>query len=215
MVSRPTFDPNQFAVRIKTKDWSEIADNPDHPMLNRAIQAQQAPGSTFKPSVALAGLETGTIDEKFTVHCAGGAAFYGHTSALLAERRARNASLARRHRAFLRRLLLHPRQQTRDRQSRFLWGPGGLRPADRHRPAARSRRPDAFAKWKLRNYRQKWYAGETISVAIGQGALTVTPLQLARAIGGIAMGGIWYQPHLVKEKDDPGKRRELLNPDNV
>jgi len=54
MVSRPTFDPNKFAVRIKTKDWKEIRDNPDNPMFNRAIQAQQAPGSTFKPIVALA-----------------------------------------------------------------------------------------------------------------------------------------------------------------
>jgi penicillin-binding protein 2 len=77
MVSRPTFDPNKFAVRIKTKDWREIADNPEHPMLNRAIQAEQAPGSTFKPIVALAGLETGTIDEKWTVHCSGGVALYG------------------------------------------------------------------------------------------------------------------------------------------
>ena len=53
-------------------------------------------------------------------------------------------------------------------------------------------------QWKLRTYRQKWYAGETISVAIGQGALTVTPIQLARAIGGLAMGGVWHHPHLLK-----------------
>ncbi len=64
MISRPTFDPNKFAVRIKPADWKEIADNPQHPMLNRAIQAQFAPGSTFKPLVALAGLESGAIDEK-------------------------------------------------------------------------------------------------------------------------------------------------------
>ena len=49
-------------------------------------------------------------------------------------------------------------------------------------------------KWKLRTQREKWYAGETISVAIGQGAVTVTPIQLAAAIGGIASGGVWYQP---------------------
>ena len=78
MVSRPTFDANKFAVRIKAADWREIADNPDHPMLNRAIQAQLAPGSTFKPFVALAGLETGTIDDQFTVHCTGGISLYGH-----------------------------------------------------------------------------------------------------------------------------------------
>src|SRR5207253_1486449 len=52
--------PNKFAVRIKSSDWKEIADNPDHPLINRVIQAQQAPGSTFKPFVALAGLETGS-----------------------------------------------------------------------------------------------------------------------------------------------------------
>ena len=63
-------------------------------------------------------------------------------------------------------------------------------------------------EWKLRNYRQKWYAGETISVAIGQGALTVTPLQLARAIGGIAMGGVWHHPHLVKAST--GRRNRMF-----
>ena len=59
MVSRPTFDPNKFAGGIKAKDWKEINDNPDKPMLNKAIQAQQPPGSTFKPFTALAGLESG------------------------------------------------------------------------------------------------------------------------------------------------------------
>jgi penicillin-binding protein 2 len=77
MVSRPTFDPNKFAVGIKTKDWREIADNPDNPMLDRAIQAAPAPGSTFKPFTALAGLESGAIDDKFSVHCSGGIALYG------------------------------------------------------------------------------------------------------------------------------------------
>jgi penicillin-binding protein 2 len=76
MVSRPTFDPNKFAVRIRTKDWREIADNPEHPMLNRAIQAELAPGSTFKPIVALAGLETGTIDEHWSTRCGGGVKLY-------------------------------------------------------------------------------------------------------------------------------------------
>jgi penicillin-binding protein 2 len=71
-------------------------------------------------------------------------------------------------------------------------------------------------EWKLRNYRQKWYAGETISVAIGQGATTVTPLQLARAIGGIAMGGVWHVPHLTRALTKTEKPHEwTLNPDNV
>src|SRR6185295_5186975 len=60
MVSRPTFDPNMFAVRVKPREFKELLDNPDHPLLNKAIQAQTAPGSTFKPITALAALESGT-----------------------------------------------------------------------------------------------------------------------------------------------------------
>ena len=52
-------------------------------------------------------------------------------------------------------------------------------------------------EWQMQNYRQKWYPGQTISVSIGQGQTTVTPLQMARAIGGIAMGGVWHTPHLL------------------
>jgi penicillin-binding protein 2 len=70
-------------------------------------------------------------------------------------------------------------------------------------------------KWKLRTSRQKWFAGETISVAIGQGAVTVSPLQLAAAIGGLSVGGNWYQPHLVKVDAPKLLRTGNLNPANV
>src|SRR5207248_8956704 len=78
MVSRPAYDPNKFAVRIQTADWKDLTSNPDNPLLNSAIQSQLAPGSTFKPLMALAGLETGSIDDAFTVHCPGAAVFYRH-----------------------------------------------------------------------------------------------------------------------------------------
>ena len=72
------------------------------------------------------------------------------------------------------------------------------------------------SKWKLRNFRQKWYAGETISVSIGQGALTVTPLQLARAYSGIALGGFWHHPHLVQDAGHTETPTSwALSPDNV
>ncbi|MCX6620821.1 MAG: penicillin-binding transpeptidase domain-containing protein, partial [Acidobacteria bacterium] len=72
------------------------------------------------------------------------------------------------------------------------------------------------SKWKLRNQRQKWYAGETISVSIGQGALTVSPLQLAAAIGGIADGGRWMRPHTVKSAGGSTQFRQgNLNPENL
>ena len=71
-------------------------------------------------------------------------------------------------------------------------------------------------KWKIRNFREKWYAGETISVSIGQGATTVTPIQLASAIGGIAVGGVWYQPHLLRDAPNlPAPRHGDVNPENV
>jgi len=67
------------------------------------------------------------------------------------------------------------------------------------------------SKWKIRTQREKWYAGETISVAVGQGAVTLTPLQLAHAIGGIATGGVWMRPHVVKsdKQAEPARRAEL------
>jgi penicillin-binding protein 2 len=70
-------------------------------------------------------------------------------------------------------------------------------------------------KWKLRVKREKWYAGETISVAIGQGQVEVTPLQLASAIGGLVSGGVWYKPHLVKNARIDPPRRGDLHPENV
>jgi penicillin-binding protein 2 len=62
-------------------------------------------------------------------------------------------------------------------------------------------------RWKLRTFRQKWFAGETISVSIGQGPITATPLQLANAIGGLALGGIWRRPHLVHDEDNTAPPR--------
>src|SRR6185295_5744964 len=73
MVSRPAYDPNLFAARIRSSDWKELVKNPDKPLLNRAIQQQWAPGSTFKPIMALAGLESGKVDEHYRVSCGGGA----------------------------------------------------------------------------------------------------------------------------------------------
>ena len=161
MVSRPTFDPNKFAVRIKSSDWREIADNPDHPLLNRAIQAQVAPGSTFKPIMALAGLESGTIDDQFTVHCSGGAIFYGQLSQVPVEDTATaRLTLHQRHRAILRRVLLYRRRPHGNRQDRLLCASG--------RAWAQKTGIDLpheaegvvpSSEWKIRNFREKWYAG--------------------------------------------------------
>jgi len=198
MVSRPAFDANKFAERITAKDWKQIADNPDHPMLNRAIQAQQAPGSTFKPFVALAGLETGTIDDQFTVHCTGGVSLYGRYQRCWVKTGHGTISL---HNGIV---------HSCDVYFYTLGAKLGINKIARYASLTGLGEPTGIdlpheamgivpsEKWKLRNFRQKWYPGETPSVAIGQGALTVTPLQLARALGGVALGGIWHHPHLLK-----------------
>ncbi len=216
MVSRPAFDANKFAVRIKAKDWKEIADNPEHPMLNRAIQAQQAPGSTFKPFVALAGLETGTIDDQFSVHCSGGISLYGHYQRCWVKTGHGAVSL---HKGIVQSCDVYfytvGAKLGIDNIAQYatLAGLGMATGIDLPHEAVGIVPSE---KWKLRNFRQKWYAGETPSVAIGQGALTVTPLQLARAIGGVAMNGIWHHPHLLKALDNKEKPDVWnLNPENV
>ena len=101
MVSRPAFDPNAFAGHITNEYWKELTSGNDNPMLNRAIQAQFAPGSTFKPIMALAGLETGAIDDHSTFLCPGGATFYGRYSQALAKARPRDRGRPSRHRSIL------------------------------------------------------------------------------------------------------------------
>jgi penicillin-binding protein 2 len=214
MVSRPTFDPNKFAVRIKSSDWKEIADNPDHPLLNRAIQAQDAPGSTFKPFVAIAGLETGAIDDQFTVHCSGGASFYGHYHKCWWKPGHGAVSL---HRGIVQScdvFFYNVGDRTKIEKLAFYANQAGLGQRTGIDLPHEAEGIVPSPEWKIRNFREKWYAGETISVAIGQGALTVTPLQLARAYTWLANGGTWHQPHLVKG----GTYQEHswpLSPDNV
>jgi penicillin-binding protein 2 len=214
MVSRPTFDPNKFAVRIKSSDWKEIASDPDHPLMNRAIQAQLAPGSTFKPIMALAGLETSTIDEDYTAHCEGGASFYGHFYKC-----EKVHGAIQLHRAIVLSCdayFYNVGVKLGIDQIAFY----GERVGFGHRTGVDL--PGEYegimpsTAWKARNYHQKWSGGETISVAIGQGAVTVTPIQLASAIGGIAVGGEWHRPHLLVSDTKSEKPRVwALNPDNV
>jgi penicillin-binding protein 2 len=217
MVSRPTFDPNKFAVRIKNKDWREIADNLESPLLNRAIQAELAPGSTFKPIVALAGLATGTVDDKWSTHCSGGVALFGRYQHCWVSPKGHGTLSMHGGIVHSCDVYFYTLGSKLGIDNLAFYGdmagfgqrtgidlPGekaGLMPSE---------------KWKLRYYRTKWYAGETPSVAIGQGALTVTPLQLARAIGGMAVGGKWYQPHMVKKPLDQVKVAEwALDPVQV
>ncbi len=198
MLSRPAFDPNQFAERVNSKEWKALLANPDHPFINRAIQEAQAPGSTFKPIMALAALETGTIDSQFNVRCAGGATYYGHYYGCHLKTGHGVVSM---HRGIVDSCDSYfyavGDRMGIDRIAFYgdLFGYGHATGVDLPHEAAGVM---PSAQWKLHTQRDRWFAGETINVSIGQGAVTVTPLQLTRAIAGLAMGGAWYRPHLVR-----------------
>ena len=215
MVSRPAFDPNAFAAHITNEYWKELTSGTDNPMLNRAIQAQFAPGSTFKPIMALAGLETGTIDDHDTFHCPGGATFFGRYFKCWQKRGHGNVNV---HLGIV---------QSCDVFFYNLGNKLGIDTIAMYAEMAGIGKKTGIdlpgeaeglmpsTKWKLRTQRQKWYAGETISVSIGQGAVTVTPLQLAAAIGGIVSGGNWFKPHMVKAAAALEPRHADLRPESV
>jgi penicillin-binding protein 2 len=213
MVSRPAFDPNLFTRRISKSDWKELTDNPDNPLMNRAIQAQFAPGSTFKPIVTIAGLETGMLDPETTVHCPGSATFYGHTFKCDEVHGTVDLHRAIVHSCDVYFFTLGNRMGV-DRIAEYAQLAGIGKKTGVDLPNEKEGLMPS-TKWKLRAKREKWYAGETISVAIGQGQVEVTPIQLATALGGLVSGGIWYKPHLVKNARIDPPRRADFRPENV
>ncbi len=194
MVSHPSYDPNAFAVRINRADWNQLINDPNHPLMNKAIQAQLAPGSTFKILMSLAGLQEG-VAQDMHVFCAGGATFFGHFYAC--DRHHGTVDIE--HAipwscdTFFYTLANKLGIDTIARYGKSV-GLGERTGIDLPNEAAGIMPSE---QWKLKNYHEKWFAGETISVGIGQGAVTVTPIQLARMISGIASDGHFVRPHLV------------------
>ncbi len=194
MVSRPSFDPNEFAVRLTRNYWSTIVNNPDHPLLNKAIQAQLAPGSTFKIIMSVAGLEEG-VAQDLHVGCAGGATFYGHFFACDAHHGGVDIHNAIPYSCdtFFYTLANKLGIDTIAHYAQLL---GLAQRTGIDLPDEVTGTMPSTA-WKLKTQHEKWYAGETISVGIGQGAIAATPIQLARALGGIASGGVLHRPHVI------------------
>src|SRR5579864_3982883 len=199
MVSRPTFDPNDFAVRIKRDVWNKLVNDDDHPLLNKAIQAQLAPGSTFKIIMATAGMQEG-IAEDMHVTCNGGANFYGRYFKcwVVAEHRVHGVvdiskAIYQSCDVFFYTLAQRLTIAKIAKWATML-GLGQKTGIDLPQEVAGVMPSE---EWKIRNFKQKWYAGETISVGIGQGAVATTPIQLARAIAGITSGGVLHRPHVV------------------
>src|SRR5271170_4448094 len=205
MVSRPTFDPNDFAVRVSRDQWAKLVNDDDHPLLNKAIQAQLAPGSTFKIIMATAGLQEG-IAQDMHVNCSGGATFYGRYFKcwVVAEHRVHGSvdiskAIYQSCDVFFYTLA---EKLGIDRIAKYAtaFGLGQKTGIDLPQEVSGVMPSE---EWKIRNFKQKWYAGETISVGIGQGAVATTPIQLARAIGAIASGGLLQRPHVINPTDLP------------
>ena len=208
LVSRPSFDPNAFAVKIDRTEWNRLITDPDHPLMNKAIQAQLAPGSTFKILMSVAGLEEG-IAQNLHVVCNGGWGPYGFFHHCDERHGAVDIHNAIPYSCDTYYYQLGDKlgiDRIAKYAAEFGYGqktgidlPGelaGLLPS---------------AQWKMKNYHNRWYPDETLDVSIGQGAVEATPIQLARIISGIASGGHMVRPHVVFPDQLPEDFRKALN----
>ena len=176
----PAYDPNAFAAGIDRATWNSLNTDDLRPLQNRALQGRYSPGSTFKMAVGLAGLEEGIITPDFRAHLPRRPDVLRPLLQVLEEGRSRLGRPPPRHRAVVRRLLLHGRQHARRRSHPQVGDALRSRREVEHRPAQRGHRPGAVDRpGRRRSAKTKWYAGETISVAIGQGQVSVTPISLA------------------------------------
>jgi penicillin-binding protein 2 len=202
MVSGPSFDPNDFAVHVSRDQWNKLVTDPDKPLLNKAIQAQLAPGSTFKIIMSVAGWQEG-IAQDLHVNCTGGAEFYGrrfgcwvkggHGPVTLEKAIYQSCDVF---------FYTLAEKLGIDRIAKYATelGLGQKTGIDLPNEVAGVMPSE---EWKIKNFKQKWFAGETISVGIGQGAVAITPVQLLRAVSAISMGGRMVVPHVINPVDVP------------
>ena len=200
MVSEPSFDPNLFVTGISYKQYTALRDSIDRPLFNRVLRGLYAPGSTIKPEVAIAGLDSGVIspgtrvfdpgyyelpnyDHKYRNWNRSGDGWVDLYAAIMRSNDTYFYETA--HRLGIDRL--------HDYLSRF--GIGQKVSLDMFEEAPGLMPSE---QWKRATRRQPWYPGETLILGIGQGYMQVTPLQLAQATSLIASKGVWHRPHLAE-----------------
>jgi penicillin-binding protein 2 len=211
MVSRPAFDPNAFAVRVSRDEWNRLMTDPGKPLLNKAIQAQLAPGSVFKIIMATAGMQEG-IAQDLVVSCGGGKSFYGrYFKCWIAARHSTHGSVNITKAIYQScdsyfYTLAEKLGISRIAKYATMLGLGQKTGVDLPQEVSGVMPSE---EWKIKNYKQKWYAGETISVGIGQGAVATTPIQLARAAGAITTGGALRRPHIAFPEQFPPEFKQV------
>ena len=222
LVSLPAYDPADFVPRVDRQTWSTLNSDARRPLQNRVLQGRYAPGSTFKVAMAVAALEEGAITPDFSVNCGGGARFYQ-----------RFFRCHTRHG----RVALH--EALEKSCNTYFYTLGSMLDIDRihHWAAALGLgEPSGIdlphevpglvpsRAWKRLQFNQPWYPGETLSVAIGQGAVSVTPVSLAVMMSTVASGGLRPVPHMLQAvrsgngwvaADQPAPQRVGLKPETV
>ena len=207
MVSRPSFDPNAFAVKIDRAEWNRLLTDPDHPLMNKAIQAQLAPGSTFKILMSVAGLEEG-IAQNLHVVCNGGWGPYGFFHHCDERHGAVDIHNAIPYSCDTYYYQLGDKLGI-DRIAKYATEFGYGQKTGIDLPGEQSGLMPSVP-WLLKTYHHRWYPDETLDVSIGQGAVEATPIQLARIISGIASGGHMVRPHSVFPDQLPEDFRKAL-----
>ncbi len=198
MVSHPPFDPSLFAGGINHSDWEALIQNPFHPLQNRAIQGQYAPGSVFKIITMAAGLEEGVISPQEVLHCQGSYRFGNRSYRCWKKGGHGKVKL---HRALVESCDIFFYQVGQrlgiDTLAKYAKGFGLGKPTG---IILRDEKSGLIptSEWKKKAYGEVWYEGETLSCAIGQGFVLVTPLQLLNVISSLANGGILYRPQIVE-----------------
>jgi penicillin-binding protein 2 len=201
-VSLPSYDPNDFAAGIDRVTWSSLNTDKLRPLQNRVIQGRYSPGSTFKIVVAVAALEEGVVTPDFKVNCPGGGTFYGRY--FKCHLKGGHGVVDMRHaiekscNVYFYTLgnMLGVDKMHKWAVNLGLAGKTGIDLPNEQESLVPS------TEWKKRTTGEKWYAGETISVAIGQGQNAVTPASLAVMMATVANGGTRVTPRVIKAIDE-------------
>lgn len=215
LYSSPSYDPNIFSSPLSPEQWSEISEDPRHPLQNRCFQGSYPPGSTIKPFLTLAGMEEGLIDPSWSVYCRGSITLYGHT--FRCWRRGGHGTVN------MKRALevscdvyfyLLGQKLGIERIASWL-GVFGFGRSTALGPAEETSGLIGTPEWSHRVRKTPWYAGESVSVSIGQGPVLATTLQLARAFAVLANGGYLIQPHFIPTDAAPVREIVPLDPQGL
>jgi penicillin-binding protein 2 len=208
-VSKPGFDPNLFVEGIDPKNWDELNNDPDKPLLNRALRGTYPIGSTYKPFLALGALESGKRRAETVIQDNGVFVFGNHRFRDSAKVPNGPVNM---HRSIVVSSDVYYYTLANEMGVNLIhdtmkpWGFGQITGID---VEGEQRGILPSTEWKEKRFKQKWFPGETISIGIGQGYNAFTLLQLAHATANLANGGVVMKPHLVKAIEDPstGERR--------